>query len=113
MTESVMPSVLHEDPRYFRLIHGSVSHRTIYALSRVLICRTDTDRPTINASEILGNGVSASLGNAYYPDNRGFGDTMQRMGTSILTDAVSNVLKEFWPDIKKRYWKRHATADTM
>jgi hypothetical protein len=48
----------------------------------------------------------ASLGNAYYYDNRGFGETAQRFGMQIATDAFSNLLKEFWPDIKRRL-QRH------
>jgi len=54
----------------------------------------------------VGNGVVAALGNAYYPDAKGFDPTMQRMFTQIGTDAVSQVLKEFWPDIKHKYFHR-------
>ena len=42
MTEGIFPSLLHEDPRYFRRGHGSVWSRTVYAASRVLITRTDS-----------------------------------------------------------------------
>lgn len=112
MTEAIMPTLFHEDPRYFRLVRGTAKHRTVYALTRVLICRTDSDRPTMNLAEILGNGVSASIGNAYYPDERGFGPTMGRMGTAIATDAISNVLKEFWPDIKHHLFRKRVEADT-
>lgn len=111
MTEAIMPSLLREDPRYFRKINGSVKSRLFYSLTRVLVAKTDRGAPTVNLSEILGNGVAASIGNFYYPDERGFGDTMNRMGTAIATDAVSNVLKEFWPDIKRHYLKKHVLAD--
>ena len=102
MTEAVMPALLHEDPRYFRKVTGSVWSRTGYALTRVLVTRTDRGGSRFNFSEVAGNGVMAALGNAYYPDNRGFRDTTQRLGVQIATDALSNVLKEFWPDIKRR-----------
>src|ERR1039457_2868082 len=102
MTEAVMPSLLHEDPRYFRKVTGSVWSRTGYALTRVLVTRTDAGGTRFNFSEVIGNGVMASLGNAYYVDNRGFGETTERLGMQIATDAFSNLLKEFWPDIKRR-----------
>jgi hypothetical protein len=108
MTEAILPTLLHEDPRYFRRVTGTVTQRTIYAITRVLITRTDSGGTGFNVAEILGNGVAASIGNAYYPDNRGFGDTFQRMGTAIATDTFSDILKEFWPDIKRRYFNKHA-----
>jgi hypothetical protein len=102
MTEGFMPILLREDPRYFRKVNGKFWPRLGYSLTRVLVAKDDHGNTCVNFAEILGNGVSASIGNFYYPDNRGFGNTMQRMGTAIATDALSNVLKEFWPDIKKK-----------
>jgi hypothetical protein len=107
MTEAIMPSLLHEDPRYFRKVHGSVLGRTAYALSRILVTRTDAGNWRFNTSEVLGNGITAAVGNAYYPDNRGMAGTMERFGNQLGTDAVSNVLKEFWPDIKRRWFHRN------
>lgn len=106
MTEGFMPVLLREDPRYFRRGTGSTKSRLLYAMSRVLVTKTDKNNQTFNFGEFLGNGVSASVGNAYYPDERGFGPTMQRMFTQIGTDSISNILKEFWPDVKKRLAKR-------
>lgn len=103
MTEAIFPSMLHEDPRYFRKVNGSVMGRLGYAATRVLVTRTDAGNWRFNTSEFLGNGTVAALGNLYYPDARGFGGTMQRMGTQIGTDAISGVLKEFWPDIKRKW----------
>lgn len=106
MTEAVMPSILHEDPRYFRKVEGSFWSRLGYAVTRVVITKTDRDTTRFNFSEFIGNGVMASVGNAYYPDDRGLHYTVQRWGTQIGTDAFSNILKEFWPDVKK-WMNRH------
>jgi hypothetical protein len=103
MTEAIIPSLLHQDPRYFRKVNGSIKGRLGYAATRVLVARTDSGKWTFNASEVLGNGIVASIGNAYYPDERGLTSTLQRMGTQIGTDAISQVLKEFWPDIKRKW----------
>ncbi len=102
LTEAILPSLLHQDPRYFRKGHGSVGGRIAYAASRVVIGRGDSGRWGFNTSEFLGNGMVASIGNAYYPDARGFNPTMQRMFTQIGTDAISQILKEFWPDVKRK-----------
>jgi hypothetical protein len=113
LTEGFMPILFHEDPRYFRKVHGSVMSRIGYSLSRVLITKTDSGKPTFNFSEVLGNGVGASIANLYYPDERGLSDTVSRMGTQIATDALSQVLKEFWPDIKRRLHKKPVDAQSF
>jgi hypothetical protein len=107
MTEAIMPTLLREDPRYFRRGTGSIKGRIFYAATRVAVAKTDKGNNTFNFSEFLGNGMTASIGNAYYPDEVGFGDTMQRMFTQIGTDSISNVLKEFWPDVKRKYFNKH------
>jgi len=106
MTEGFMPVLLHEDPRFFRRGYGRFISRALYAARGVLVAKTDKGTPTFNFSEFLGNGITASVGNAYYPDEIGFAPTMERMFTQIGTDAFSNVLKEFWPDFKRRVLKK-------
>jgi hypothetical protein len=112
MTEGIFPSMLKQDPRYFRMAHGSVGKRTWYALSRIVVTKTDAGRSTLNASELLGNAAAAGIGLAYYPDSRDTSDYMENWGTQLATDAASQVLKEFWPDVKS-WWhkKRHANEN--
>ena len=106
MTEAIMPSLLREDPRYFRRGHGSFLGRVAYAASRVTVTKTDAGNWRFNTSEFLGNGIVASIGNLYYPDDIGLRYTAQRMFTQIGTDAFDNILKEFWPDVKRK-WLTH------
>ena len=96
MTEGIFPILLREDPRYFRMAQGSKGRRMWYAISRILVTRTDAGHETFNLSEILGNAVSSGIGLSYYPDNRNAPDYLQNWGTQLGTDAVSQVLKEFW-----------------
>jgi|HubBroStandDraft_1064217.scaffolds.fasta_scaffold198041_2 hypothetical protein len=103
MTEAIMPSLLHEDPRYFRKGTGSGWSRVGYALSRVLVTKTDSGSTRFNFSEFLGNGGVAALGNLYYPDAKGLSPTLQRTASQIGTDAISDVLKEIWPDVKRKW----------
>jgi hypothetical protein len=111
MTEAIMPSLFHQDPRYFRKGHGSTWSRIGWAVSRSVVTRNDSGRFNFNFSEFVGNGTVAAIGNLYYPDDRGFSPTMQRMFTQIGTDTISQVLKEFWPDVKRKYFKKNSVAD--
>lgn len=111
MTEGVFPSLLHEDLRYFRLGVGGTWKRARYALTRILVTRTDSGNARFNFSEVLGNSVATAISNAYNPDTRNASENLEKLGMQFGTDAISNVLKEFWPDIKRRL-HRQAPAST-
>jgi hypothetical protein len=111
LSESIYPVILKQDPRYFAVGpgYGGVMKRTFYALTRVLICKSDTGKPAFNFSEILGNSTAVALSNLYYTDTRDVKDNVQSIGIQVGTDAFSNVLKEFWPDIKRKFVKKKTT----
>jgi hypothetical protein len=107
ISEAVMPTLLHEDPRYFRLGEGSKWKRTGYALTRVLVTRTDKGGERFNNSEIFGNLIGAGISNLYYPAvNRTVGETFEKFTIGVVSDAGFNVLKEFWPDMRHRVLHR-------
>ncbi|MGH9595121.1 MAG: hypothetical protein ACRD5L_18660, partial [Bryobacteraceae bacterium] len=68
----------------------------------------DHGNTMFNFAEVTGNAMSAAIGNAYYPGERHLGDNVDRFYAQLATDAFSQVLKEFWPDIKRKYWHRKA-----
>jgi hypothetical protein len=104
----VFPTLLHEDPRYYRLGRGSTLKRTVYALSRILIARGDSGNNRINGSEFLGNIASGALSMTYYPQaERSVGGVFTRMGVEIGYDSMFNVLKEFYPDLKRKFSHNH------
>jgi len=104
--EFIVPVATHEDPRYYTLGRGGIGKRTWYSLTRVLITRKDDGGKEFNASEILGAGMSAGLSNLYYPSqSRTFGNTASQWGTDVGIDALSMMVKEFWPDINQ--WLFH------
>jgi hypothetical protein len=103
MTTSVAPSLLKQDPRYFQLGHGSIWHRAVYSASRMIVTRSDSGNRQFNYSEIGGNLVAAGISNLYHPqEDRTITNTMSVWGTDIMWDAVSDELKEFWPDIRRK-----------
>ena len=107
LTEGVFPVLFHEDPRYFRRGTGSQKARTWYAATRIFVTRTDSGAYRVNFSELLGNSIAVGVSNAYYPDDRDLSDNLHKLGLQLGTEAVSNVLKEFWPHIKHRFFEKH------
>lgn len=106
MTEAILPTLLRQDPRYFRLGEGGVGKRVAYSLTRVLVTRTDSGKNSFNLSEVAGNFASGAVSNLYYPqEGRGIWPTTRRGAQQTMFDAVFNVLKEYWPDIRKKVFK--------
>lgn len=100
LVEFVVPSLAHQDTRYYTLGRGGFVKRTGYALSRVVVTRGDSANAQFNISEVLGAGGSAALSSTYYPSSqRDFADVGKQWGVNIGVDAISFVAKEFWPDI--------------
>jgi len=100
LTEAIFPAITREDPRYYTVGHGGFLKRTGYAVSRLLITRTDSGRRMINISEIVGNGAGAGISDLYYPSReRTWTKTGQKWVTQIALDGVFNIAKEFWPDV--------------
>ena len=104
----VLPTVLHQDPRYFRRGRGSVWSRVAYAASRVVIARTDAGKPTFNASSVFGQFGQASISMLYYPQqDRKIEGVVQGWAINQGYNIGWNQLKEFTPDLGA-YMKRHS-----
>ena len=107
LVEFVVPAIAHQDNRYYTLGHGGFLKRTGYALSRAVITRSDSAKEEFNVSEVLGAGASAALSTAYYPESqRTFGNVASSWGVDVGIDAASFVIKEFWPDINRKWMHR-------
>jgi hypothetical protein len=102
LVEGAMPILSGEDPRYFRRGQGTFWSRVGYATSRIVVTRTDRGGTEFNYSEVFGNSIAVGISNEYYPGNRALGASLQKFTFQLATDAVSNVLKEFWPDVKHK-----------
>ncbi|HEY4906008.1 MAG TPA: hypothetical protein VIH74_01040 [Candidatus Acidoferrum sp.] len=98
----LIPSLTHEDPRYFVKLFGSPKSRILYAMTRVLITRTDDGRSTFNWGNVMGGLMAESLAVSYLPDSeRTAGKTFTRFGVRLGFSALDNVVKEYWPTIFK------------
>jgi hypothetical protein len=106
MTAAVLPSLLHQDPRYYQLGRGGFWQRTKYAIGRLFIIRTDSGERQFNFSEVCGAGIAATISTySYHPEaDKNLSNDLSVWGTQIGYDALSFVAKEFWPDIRR--WLR-------
>ncbi|AXC15364.1 hypothetical protein ACPOL_6120 [Acidisarcina polymorpha] len=104
--EFIVPVATREDPRYYTLGRGGFGKRLVYSFSRLGITRTDNANETVNLSEIVGAGAAAGLSNAWYPSHdRTWTKTGQKWVTQIGIDGISNIAKEFWPDINQKVFR--------
>jgi hypothetical protein len=110
MTEAIYPVLLHQDPRYFRRGTGSGISRLGYAVGQIFWTHTDSGRGQFNFSEIVGNSTAVAISNIYYPDNRSAGTAVGKLGLQVGLDMAGNVLKEFWPDLSRKFQRKHSIA---
>ncbi len=104
--EGFLPIVFRQDTRYYTLEQGSFLKRAFYSVSRAAITRTDAGAPTPNYSEVIGAGAAAGISNLYYPSReRTWTKTGQRWAFSVGLDVMSQVFREFWPDVNRNVFR--------
>ena len=121
---AIMPSVLHQDPRYFQSGHGSFFNRTEYAVSRIFVTRTDSGQNQFNYSEIFGAAIASAISTysyhpgrtligrnsegipQYTPSDRALKNAASVWGSQVGYDTITLVVKEFWPDIRRKLKKQ-------
>jgi hypothetical protein len=108
MTTAVFPSLLHEDPRYYQLGKGGFRRRAYHAVNRLFVTRTDSGHERFNFSESVGNAAAAAISNIYHvPADRTASRNATTFAFLILYDGLSNELKEFWPDIRRKVFHKN------
>lgn len=108
MTGAILPSLFHQDPRYYQLGHRTFKHRLGYAISRIFVTRSDSGNTVFNASEVVGGAIAAGIANTYHPaGDRTVANTMSVWWTEVGWDTVAIGVKEFWPDIRRKVKKQH------
>jgi hypothetical protein len=129
MTGAVLPSLLRQDPRFFQSGKGGFTQRTGYAVSRIVVTRTDSGGTQFNYSEVFGSALSAAIStNTYHPrafittrydpttgmstyvhnaSSRTLTNTASVWGTQVGYDTITIVVKEFWPDIHRKLSHKH------
>ena len=93
---AILPSLLHQDPRYFYQGTGTNKSRVFHAISSPFVCRGDNGRLQPNYSSVGGDLASAALSSAYYPpSNRGAGLVFENLTISTGERMLSTLIQEF------------------
>ncbi len=93
---AVLPSLFHQDPRYFYQGSGGIRSRTWHALTSAVVTRGDNGKLQPNYSHLLGNLAAGGIANAYHPESsRGLGLTFQTLGVTTGANAIGNLFREF------------------
>src|ERR1022692_4530496 len=103
-----LPSILHEDPRYFRQGRGSTIARMWYAANRTFVTRKDTGRSGFNNSETFGQLISCGFSTSYYPPQApGVDPKYSPWAVNLGGNSAYNVLSEYYPDLMRGLFHRH------
>jgi hypothetical protein len=106
---AVLPSILHEDPRYFQKGTGSKIGRFFWAASSTFWCKRDNGRWGPNYANVGGNLIGAAIARAYYPvSERTVGDTISDGITVSVEGIVGAEVIEFWPDMVRAHRRKQA-----
>ena len=104
----VLPTILHQDERYYAMGRGGVWKRFVYSSSRILITPSYHRHNSFNASEIFGRAIAQGISVSYYPSQTRTARAITgKYGYAIGRDALTNVFREFWPDIAVHVLHRH------
>src|SRR5215467_78931 len=93
---AILPSLLHQDPRYFYRGSGTKGSRAWHAITAPFVCQGDNGKSQQNYSQWGGSLISASLSNTYYPSSdRGAGLVFRNFGTNMGLHVVLGLAQEF------------------
>jgi hypothetical protein len=84
-----------------------------YAIGQTFWSHNNSGRSQFNYSERLGNSAAVAISNAYYAGNRTAMDKVSQRGVQIGVDAAANILKDFYPDILRKFGRKHQQAQSL
>jgi hypothetical protein len=95
--DAILPSLLHQDPRYLYKGTGSIRSRALYAIASVVICKGDNGHWQPNYSNVFGNLAAAGISNLYYPSTNRDGVQLTIDNSLLVTasGALGSLLEEF------------------
>jgi len=127
MVGAVFASALHQDPRFYQSGKGGFFRRTGYAVTRLVVTRNDSGKSQFNYSEVFGSATAATIStysyhprstflstptnpHLYIPSDRTLSHVASTWSTQLTLDAITIMLKEFWPDIHKKMSHKEKSA---
>jgi len=108
MVVFVLPTIFHQDERYYAMGTGSFWKRAFYSSTRIFVTPNYEGHNSFNISELLGKAIAQAVSVSYYPSqDRTAGSVATKYGYAIGRDMLTNVFREFWPDIATHVLHRH------
>ncbi len=102
-TDFAYPTIFSEDPRYYRLIHGTGRQRFFHAVEHTFVAQRDSGKHMFNFSSWLGTASAVALNDIYHPGNeRGLTPGLRVGGYALAAGMGFDALREFWPDIARK-----------
>jgi hypothetical protein len=96
----ILPTIFHQDERYYAMGKGGFWKRALYSSTRVFITPNYQGHNSFNISELLGRGIAQGISVSYYPSQDQNAESLgKKYAFAIGRDALTNVFREFWPDI--------------
>ena len=115
ITGAILPSLLKQDPRFYQSGKGGFGRRLGYAMSCIVVTRSDSGHTQFNFSEVAGSAMAAAISTySYHPSgDRTLGNTGSVWGTQVGWDTVTLAVKEFWPDIRRKLHRKQDRLGTI
>jgi hypothetical protein len=102
--DGILAGAFHQDPRYYRIAHGSIIHRGLLSARQALIRRGDDGANQFNYSGVGGRAVAAALTITYYPEPSVTAWVVaSTFLISVATDAGGNLVLEFLPNVVRKF----------
>jgi len=96
ITNAILPSLLHQDPRYFYQGTGTKGSRARHAMLSPFVCKGDNGEWQPNYSQWGGSLISYSISTAYYPSSdRTAGHVFGTFAVDMGLHVVSSLAQEF------------------
>ena len=93
---AILPSLLHQDPRYFYEGKGTTKSRIRHAALHPFVCQGDNGTWQPNYSSLGGDLASSAISNAYYPESsRGAGPLFKNFALGTAQNIVGSLIQEF------------------
>lgn len=104
----ILPTLFHQDERYYAMGKGGFWKRVFYSSTRIFVTPNYEGHDSFNISELVGRGIAQGISVAYYPSqDRTAGSLARKYAYALGRDALTNVFREFWPDIAVHVLHRH------
>jgi hypothetical protein len=100
----LIPSVVHQDPRFHRMPHAPIARRIRHAITQVVWTQGDNGKGMVNYADVVGLGIEDEISNLYVPGQQtNLPASAERYGIAMASAPIGNFLSEFLPDVARHF----------